>query len=248
MKKIRTGITSPYYFVSTDVKMPKIRRLLMNRKLFNVFLVTAGAVIGSVVTWKVVKTYYEKITQEEIDSVREEYQNIKAKLLEGHCNDTLANESEEENVAEIVLEVNEPVEENTDDDEAMLIEYHKISSTYRSSEDTDDEDNNDEEGGSEESEEAPYINGPYVISPDDFRCSPPGYNAQALDYFSDGVLADSWGNVLDIDETIGEDSLEHFGEYVDDIVYVRNERLEIDYEVTCDLREYGAVYDTPTNR
>ena len=217
----------------------------MNTKLFNVFLFTAGAAIGSVVTWKVVKTYYEKITQEEIESVKEEYRNLRAELI-GENNCESANEPDEEERTEQKEEVSKTVVSDKSDDK-LLVEYHKITSSLGYCSSADDEDDNVEEGGNGESEEAPYINGPYVISPDDFRCSPPGYNAQALDYFTDGILADSWGTMLDIEETIGEDSLNHFGEYVDDIVYVRNERLEIDYEVTCDLREYGDVYDLHMN-
>lgn len=203
----------------------------MKRKLFNVFLVTVGAAVGSVVTWKVVKDKYERIVQEEIDSVKEEFK----RLYEDH--ETVEKVEVQNEVDDEVIETEEDIFEPSDDE---VFEYHNISSMYRSSEDNEDE--NDEEGGTGDLEEAPYINGPYVISPDDFRCSPPGYNAQALDYFDDGVLADSWGNKLNIEETIGEDSLNHFGEYVDDIVYVRNERKEIDYEVTCDVRRYDEVY------
>ena len=38
----------------------------------------AGGAIGSVVTWKLVKTKYEKFANEEIDSMREYYYNKKA--------------------------------------------------------------------------------------------------------------------------------------------------------------------------
>lgn len=208
----------------------------MNRTVFNVFLVVAGAAIGSAITWKVVTTKYEKIVQEEIDSVKEEFKRL---YEEPESVEEVEVQNEEENE---LIKTEEDVFEPTDDE---VFEYHNISSMYRSSE--NDEDENDEEGGEDDLDEAPYINGPYVISPYDFRCSPPGYNAQALDYYSDGVLADSWGTKLDIEETIGEDSLNHFGEYADDILYVRNERKEIDYEVTYDLRTYKEVYDPHMN-
>ena len=45
----------------------------MNNTLSNIVIFTAGAIIGSVVTWKLVKTKYEQIAQEEIDEVREYY-------------------------------------------------------------------------------------------------------------------------------------------------------------------------------
>lgn len=196
----------------------------MNKKLFNTILFTAGAAIGSLVTWKVVKTKYERIAQEEIDSVKEEYSRLMGltrKETEPHHNDELEDEADDQ-------------EGEDEFSEQEITEYHKIAGNYRvSASETDEEGGN---GGDED--EVPYIDGPYVISPEDFANSPPGYSAQPLDYFADGILADGWGVELDIDETIGEDALNHFGEYTDDIVYVRNERTEIDYEVTQDPRTY----------
>lgn len=201
----------------------------MNKVLSNVIMFTIGAAIGSVVTWKVVKTKYEQVAQEEIDSVKEEYEKLsdrRRKEMEVYKRFNEANHAYEDNSAE---------EEDTSDEE--MIEYHNLTKKYRTS--TAESEKNDEKGGKENYVEMPvqYINGPYVISPDMLN-DMPGYNSQALTYFVDGILADDWGVELDIEETIGEDSLKHFGEYVDDTVYVRNERTEIDYEVTQDPRTY----------
>ena len=43
----------------------------MKTALSNFIIFATGAVIGSVVTWKIIKTKYEQIAQEEIDSVKE---------------------------------------------------------------------------------------------------------------------------------------------------------------------------------
>ena len=204
----------------------------MNKKLLNILVFTVGAAVGSAVTWKLVKNKYEQIANEEIASVKEEY----ADLL-GRMKTKLQEDRNCENSTDAGNNI------YTDDyDQA---EYDELASIYRSSdEDEEDEDEEDEEDSEEggkwdlDEDEVPYMNAPYVITPDDFSSSPPGYNAQPLNYFADGVLADDWGVVLDLDETIGEDSVEHFGEYVDDVVYVRDERLEIDYEVTRDPRTY----------
>lgn len=217
----------------------------MNKTLFGAIMFTVGAAIGSAVTYKVVKTKYEQIANEEIASVKETYADLMDKMKK-MLNDTASYEGSQDS--------DEAIEDEEDDDEyypddderdftaaeTAQIEYYKITSKYRASEHEEDDENN-EEGDEGEDDEVPYINGPYVISPDEFSCSPPGYNAQPLDYFADGILADSWGVILDLDETIGEDSVEHFGEYDDDIIYVRNERTEIDYEVTKDPRTYAEV-------
>ena len=210
----------------------------MNKTVLNVLMFTAGAVIGSAVTWAVVRAKYKQIADEEIASVREEYTNLITNMRDKLKEDAADDESED------IVEINEyPTEEDNEDDVVQHREYHKITSKYRSHEEDDKE--GDEWDQNED--EVPYINGPYVISPEDFSCSPPGYNAQALVYFTDGILADDWGVILDLDETIGEDAVNHFGEYRDDIVYIRNERTEIDYEVTRDPRTYVDMLRTNPN-
>lgn len=215
----------------------------MNKTLFGVIMFTVGAAIGSAVTCKVVKTKYEQIANEEIASVKETYAELMVKM-KTMLNDTASYDGSQDSDELIEEEDDEYYPDDDERDftagETEQIEYHKITSKYRASE-REEDDENDKEGGGGGYDEVPYINGPYVISPDEFSCSPPGYNAQPLDYFADGVLADNWGVILDLDETIGEDSLEHFGEYDDDIIYVRNERTEIDYEVTKDPRTYTEV-------
>lgn len=219
----------------------------MNKKLFGAILFTAGAAIGSLVTWKVIKTKYEQIAQEEIDSVRDEYDRLKTimqKQTEACRKVTEAAQNEDTDESE---DDEYPEDEDRDftEHEKEMVEYYKLSSKYRASTDNADENENCEEG--DNGDEDSYINGPYIITPEEFNSSPPGYNAQPLDYFADGVLADGWGVKLDIEETIGEDSIEHFGEYADGIVYVRNERNEIDYEVSIDPRTYDEVVRTNPN-
>lgn len=88
------------------------------------------------------------------------------------------------------------------------------------------------------------VHRPYVISPDEFD-SIDDYETQSLDYFDDGVLADNMGNVVeDIDSMVGRDSLNHFGEYEDDAVHVRNDALQCDFEILRDLRNYSDVYQS----
>ena len=221
----------------------------MNKNVFGMIMFAAGAAIGSVVTWRIVKTKYERIADEEIESVRDEYgrlMKLMRKEIEACRNviDTNKNEADE----------NEDDESYPDDDdrgftehEQEMIDYYKLTSAYRSKDNEDDENGNKNEGKGDGEDEVPYINGPYVISPEEFSSSPPGYNAQPLDYFADGILADSWGVELDIDESIGDDAINHFGDYDDDIVYVRNERNEIDYEVTRDPRTYDEAIRTNPN-
>ena len=216
----------------------------MNRDmLVKAFIFTAGAAIGSVVTWKVIKTKYEQISKEEIESVREEYQRLTKIMrmeIDACRKATAAHTKVDDAVDEDDNEADADYPDDDDRDftekEKEQVEYYKITSRYRGSYNENNEIK--EEGEENGDDEVPYINGPYVITPEDFASSPPGYNCCPLDYYKDGVLADGWGVQMDVEETIGEEALDHFGEYVDDVVYVRNERLELDYEVTRDPRTY----------
>ena len=84
---------------------------------------------------------------------------------------------------------------------------------------------------------------PRVISPDEFT-EYDDYYVASLTYFqADNILCDDEGHILEIDETIGVESLDHFGEYEDDCVHVRNNELRTDYEVLLDYRKYSEVYN-----
>ena len=113
-------------------------------------------------------------------------------------------------------------------------EYIKITEDYRS----------DEEGGSKSMDVGSR---PYIISPDEFGEND-DYETVSLTYYEDEVLADEMDELVeDVDDTVGTDSLTHFGEYEDDSVFVRNDRLKCDYEILKDNRTYFEVAGKDTN-
>ena len=193
----------------------------MNCKFTNVFMFAAGAVIGSAATWFVLKNKYEQMVQEEVESVKE--------ALSGLTNNTEESveetESEEEEDAEEYHQVNldeleDLSEEETDED---LEEYANLTNLYSS-----------EKGGAEKVR----TKKPYVISPYDFG-EIDEFRKIDLTYYADGVLADEDDEVItDVDELIGAGSLNTFGEYEDDAVFVRNEYLMTDFEILKDYRTY----------
>lgn len=82
-------------------------------------------------------------------------------------------------------------------------------------------------------------NKPYVISPDEFGENE-DYDTISLTYYADQVLVDDGGDKIeDVDDVVGMESLTHFGEYEDDSVFVRNDRLRCDYEILMDERTYS---------
>ena len=59
-------------------------------------------------------------------------------------------------------------------------------------------------------------------------------------YYTDGAICDENDEpVEDIAGSIGEDAKDHFGEYEDDAVYIRNDRLKIYYELLMSLKSYS---------
>lgn len=74
---------------------------------------------------------------------------------------------------------------------------------------------------------------PYIIEPEEY-----GNKAEnectVLMWYDDDILTDTYGvNVDDIVNTVGREFIDHFGENPEepDVVYVRNDRLEMDYQI-----------------
>ena len=177
----------------------------MNSTLSKILFLAAGAAIGSAVTWKLVKTKYERIAQEEIDSVKEAF-------TREYNNDEHV-ESEDE------------YEEQEDEDQICIDELPTYSSMINKL-------------NYAKIDEAPKVERPYVISPEEFG-DLPDYEQISLTYFADRYLTDDMYELVeDVDNTVGLDSLTHFGEYEDDSVFVRNDRLKCDFEILLDLRKY----------
>lgn len=90
--------------------------------------------------------------------------------------------------------------------------------------------------------------GPYVISPDEWG-DEEGYSRIEYTYYADKVLADENNDpVDDVDNTVGYDSLYHFGEYESDAVHIRNDRLKCYIEILLDERKYSDVIKTKPHR
>ena len=52
-------------------------------------------------------------------------------------------------------------------------------------------------------------------------------------------MDDGGDKIEDVDDVVGMESLTRFGEYEDDSVFVRNDRLRCDYEILMDERTYS---------
>ena len=81
----------------------------------------------------------------------------------------------------------------------------------------------------------------YIIRPDEFG-EYDDYAPISLTYYADHILTDEDDEIVeDIEDKIGFDALNHFGEYEEDSVFVRNDRIKCDYEILLDQRKYSEV-------
>lgn len=184
----------------------------MSKKIISFIFFTS---VGAATAWFYAKKKYEKIAQEEIDSVKET-------LLKDKTTD-LSECGPDENV-----------DESTND--ALKLHLTEKPSFMEYSNMIDNK-----KYASEEKNERGVSTGIRVISPDEFG-EMDEYEQISLTYYADGVLTDDNDAVIDdVDSTVGKDALDHFGEYEDDSVYVRNDVLKCDFEILLDQRDYSEV-------
>ena len=165
----------------------------------------AGGAIGSIVTWKLMKTKYEQTIEdknEEIDFLRDRYSGSKAGMGGQRIKEGLDEMS--------VQEIRDKVQELGYINDRIM----------------------------KEKEEENRVTKPYVIAPEEFweqDCP-----VITLTYYEeDEVLTDERDKIIDnADELVGEDFADHFGEYEDDAVHIRNEEMGVVYEILRDIGSY----------
>lgn len=180
----------------------------------------AGAVIGSITTWQLVKQKYELIADEEILSVKEYYARKNSQRYEGPQD----SEEAEERTSSV------PEKPDISEYAKQLSQQGYTSYDKYSAKD-------------EESKTGTPREKPYVISPDEFG-EIEEYSKISLFYYADGVLCDDRDVPVDnLDEIVGADFASHFGEYEDDSVFVRNDARRCDYEILRSLKAYSEVLE-----
>ena len=182
----------------------------MNSTLSKTIIFAVGAAIGSAVTWKLVKDKYEGIARDEIAEMREYYRKK---------NEPTEKEGSGEYDKSIV---------NIDADVSALDKYRNLANQYSVEK--------EEKGGAESMEDEDK---PYVITPEEFG-EMEDYETASLTYYADGVLEDDQCNIIENpDDLVGENFADHYGEFEEDAVHVRNDKYKTDYEILLDVRTYA---------
>lgn len=183
----------------------------MNRGLYTAMFL-AGAVFGATVAWHYARARYEKIAQEEIDSVKDAFARRE------EASRTKEEEKAAEGAQADIQSVADLAKKKPDIEEYSSMIRQAGYDAY-----------GDGSGAC-----------PYVITPDEFG-EFGDYETVSLTWYADDVLADDDDEIVDDVEDIVGDALEHFGEYEDDSVFVRCDERKCDYEILLDRRRYSDV-------
>lgn len=186
----------------------------MNITWNKVLWFAAGAAIGALATNHYFKTKYERLYQEDVESVKRAFSTPQQ-------SEPIADDTADE------------ISSDPDPEDVKI--YTGIISTqgYSTGVTAPVETIGKEVKG---------VRRPHVISPAEFDTED-DYEAYSLTYYADGVLTDEQNNPIEnVDDMVGRDSLNHFGEYEDDSVHVRNEAMRCDFEILRDLSNYSDVF------
>jgi hypothetical protein len=166
---------------------------------------SAGLALGGLVGWYLTKRHYENLIDDEIEEVKEAYK-------------------------EDIEEVRDNIRDNKIY-RAKVRNLGYIDNGVDSPEDYYIKDEVDEELRVTNPFPGEPADSPYTIGPDAYN-DDMIFDKQTITYYAgnDALVTDE-DEVLYINDTIGRESLDKFGEYEEDTVYVRNEKLGMDYEV-----------------
>lgn len=184
-----------------------------------------GGAAGSAATYFIVKNRFEKKSDDEINSVKEHlkkhYENKKEiTTRNGHSKKAKKEASDQKEV-------------DVPKDVPGYMDYSKLAKPYNKADDGTAP--KKDQGSSKK-----IISAPYVISPSEYSNSE--YDCVTLIYYADKVLADDDYNVIsNPKDIVGPDALSSFGQYDPDVVYVRDDIAQKDYEIILSNDKYSEV-------
>lgn len=217
---------------------------------------TIGVVVGSAATYFVMKRRMDQRIEEEVNAFKEEYSekhDILGKIVKKEeTGDGLSftfevneqsgintrTEEQAKKLADLNLQKKKDLMQARDISQRM--NYNAFSKPPKE-EDIDIDD--DSESGIVDHPKEGLVDKPYMITPDQFVNEYPFFDKITLEYFEDGILANALSEEIieDIDRAIGVKSLEKFGEFEEDVVFVRNEMESTDYEVIRQRRPFAKI-------
>lgn len=205
----------------------------MNKSIFGVIGFVLGAAAGSLVTWKLIEKKYMDMADDEIRSVKEMY---------------LHRDTVKSVVDALTPEEPEKAPELTDEGKQLVDKLNDLTASYVSVDEKPDytvysqakEKHNVFDDAMPEEPEVKHDE-PYIIDPTEFG-EFSEYEQRELTYYKDGVICENDTDMIDPYDILGDiDVSDHFGEYENDRVFVRDDRRQVDYEILRDERTFMEV-------
>lgn len=199
----------------------------------DLLMFVAGCVAGCVGASLYLKPKYEQYAQEKIDSIKEREERWK----KGNCHMDISEDVEEyadDQNEERIVKAQEAARNNAN--KSDITDYKTIvkENGYRDYNSISKPENEDQET---KVDPISYIP-PNLYGLDD------DYEQIELTYYMDGILADECGDVVDdIQAKVGNEFDDHFGEYEDTVVYVKNDELKTYYVISMSDDEYREIFD-----
>ena len=192
-------------------------------KLSHVIAFVAGAAVGYFAANYLLKDKYEKRFQQEVSSTIEAFKTNKNDEHKKDDEVTYNNEKLKAVSDEVVV--------------ANIKEYAKNIGKHDYSEVKDEK--------SSEKDEDDDIDHtkPYVITEEEVDAYM-NYSITQWNYYADGVLTDENNEVVeDVSTTIGKEAFEHLKKTSESAIYVRNDLLELDYEILKNEMTYAELLE-----
>ena len=212
----------------------------MNKSIFGVIGFVLGAAAGSLVTWKLIEKKYMDMADDEIRSVKEMYRSKANRVTDDEIRD-ISKQFVEEERSQIHYE--------PDDTGKQLIDkLNNLTTTYASDDEKSDytvysqaKEKHNVFDDTMPSEPEVKHDDPYVIDPTEYG-EFSEYEQRELTYYKDGVICENDTDMIDQYDIFGDlDVGDHFGEYENDRVFVRDDRRQVDYEILRDERTFMEV-------
>ena len=213
----------------------------MNKSIFGVIGFVLGAAAGSLVTWKLIEKKYMDMADDEIRSVKEMYRSkiVNAEVLDEKNDDMFVARKGPEFTVSMEL---------TDEGKKLVNKLNNLTATYVSDDEKPDytaysqakEKHNVFDDAMPTEPEVKHDE-PYIIDPTEFG-EFSEYEQIELTYYKDGVICENDTDMIDPYDILGDiDVADHFGEYENDRVFVRDDKRQVDYEILRDERTFMEV-------
>ena len=174
-----------------------------------------GGIAGSLITYLIMKKEFDSRMHEEYQAMEEHFRK-KYEPDAKKAKKPVNNEEPKKEEKVVLLNASEKVRK--DEAPTDYTAYHK-----------------------EEGKEERMIS---LITSERFNNEEPEYEKVTLSYYEeDEILADGFGDIVDLETTIGEKAVSYFGMLHQEVIYIRNDQFKIDYEVVLEHSAYGDMYE-----